>query len=97
VPSASIGADFATMWAVLDCPSGWSADIVGRPVVLGRILAVIHALPAVGARCVVMGEFRGEEGRKVFTASTLYDEDDRVLASARQVWIAVDPVAFGED
>jgi hypothetical protein len=97
VPSAATGVDTAVVWAVLDCPSGWTADVSGRPIVLGRIVATVDALPALGSRCVVMGEKLGEEGRKVHTASTVYGEDGRVMATARQVWIAVDPTAFGED
>ena len=33
----------------------------------------------------------GSEGRKTLTASTLYDADGRVVASAEHLWIAVDP------
>ena len=34
------------------------------------------------------------DGRKTFTASTLYDADGRVVAVAEHVWIAVDPANF---
>ena len=36
----------------------------------------------------------GREGRKIHTASTLYDSDGRVVASAEHVWITVDPTTF---
>ena len=36
----------------------------------------------------------GRDGRKSFTASTLYDADGRVVASARHTWLQVDPAAF---
>ena len=52
------------------------------------------ALPVVGEPHVVVGQQRGEDGRKAFTASTLYDSDHRVVATAQHVWIAVDPAAF---
>jgi hypothetical protein len=97
VPTSSVGVDLPVVWGVLDCPSGWTADVVGQPIVLGRIRATVDAVPALGTRCVVMGELLGAEGRKVHTASTVYDEDGRLVASARQVWIAVDPTAFGEE
>ena len=42
-----------------------------------------------------VGEGRGQDGRKTFTASTLYDADGRVVATAEHVWIAVDPELFG--
>jgi hypothetical protein len=83
------------VWASLDCPGGWSADVEGRPMVLGRITAVVYAPAEVGERHVVMGRLLGREGRKTFTATTLYDSDGRVVARAQQVWITVDPAAFG--
>jgi hypothetical protein len=41
-----------------------------------------------------MGRWLGEDGRKTFTATTMYDADGRILARARHVWIAVDPADF---
>jgi hypothetical protein len=79
----------AAVWAALDCPGGWSVDIPGRPLVLGRITAQVDALPQVGERCVVMGALLGREGRKVQTATTAYDGDGRVMARARATWIEV--------
>jgi hypothetical protein len=70
--------------------------VAGRPIVLGRIVAQVEAVPEVGTRCVVMGQLLGEDGRKVHTASAVYDSDGRLLASARQTWLAVDPTMFGE-
>jgi hypothetical protein len=84
----------ATTWAALDCVGGWSEDLEGRPSVLGRMTARVDALPVVGEPHVVVGQRRGADGRKTFTASTLYDSDHRVVATAEHVWIAVDPSAF---
>jgi hypothetical protein len=83
-----------TTWAALDCIGGWSDDLEGRPMVLGRITARVDALPVVGEPHVVVGRRTSVEGRKSFTASTLYDSDGRVVASAEHVWIVVDPAAF---
>jgi len=83
-----------TMWAALDCPGGWSADLEGRPMVLGRMTARVDALPVVGEQHVVVGRRLAVDGRKTFTASTLYDSDGRVVASAEHVWLTVDPAAF---
>lgn len=82
------------VWASLDCPGGWTTDLEGRPMVLGRITAKVDVLPEVGERHVVMGRLLKEEGRKTTTATTLYDSDGRVVARAEHVWIAVDPGAF---
>ena len=55
----------------------------------------LDALPVIGEEHVVVGEGRGQDGRKTFTAATLYDADGRVVATAEHVWIAVDPALFG--
>ncbi|UMG93737.1 hypothetical protein [Nocardioides sp. TF02-7] len=81
-------------WAALDCVGGWASDIDERPMVLGRMTARIHRLPTTAERYVVVGTVRGVEGRKTFTASTLYDPAGRVTAAAEHVWVAVDPKAF---
>jgi len=99
-PDPSLGDDEGRVhtefvWAALDCPGGWTADLQGRPMVLGRITAQIDEVPRVGERLVVMGRLLAEEGRKTRTATTVYDSDGRVVARAEHVWIAVDPAAFG--
>ena len=85
---------FGITWAALDCVGGWSEDLEGRPCVLGRMTARVDARPVVGEPHVVVGRRLGRDGRKSFTASTLYDADGRVVAAARHVWIAVDPAVF---
>ncbi len=77
------------VWAALDCTSGWSSDLAGRPKVLGRITAVVDAVPRIGELCVVVGRHLRDDGRKSFTASTAYDSDGRVLGRAEAVWIAL--------
>jgi hypothetical protein len=81
-------------WAALDCVGGWAEALEGRPMVLGRITARVDALPVVGEPHVAVGNLRGVDGRKSFTASTLYDADGRVVATAEHTWIAVDPSIF---
>jgi hypothetical protein len=83
-----------TAWAALDCVGGWAGDMEERKMVLGRMSAQVDALPMVGEPHVVMGTALGSEGRKTFTASTLYDSDGRIVARAQHVWIAVDPATF---
>ena len=82
-------------WAALDCVGGWAGDLEERLMVLGGMTARVDSLPVVGDEHVVVGQARGQDGRKTFTASTLYDPDGRIVAVAEHVWIAVDPAAFG--
>ena len=77
--------------AALDCPSGWSHDLPGRPMVLGRMTARVDALPTPGEDHVVLGWRVAEEGRKVSTASALYAASGDVLAVAQQTWIVLNP------
>ena len=75
------------VWAALDCPGGWSVDLAGRPMVLGRMTCRIDALPRAGVAHVVQGWHLGSEGRKVHTGSALYDGAGQVLAVAQGTWI----------
>jgi hypothetical protein len=84
----------ATTWAALDCIGGWAGDLEERLMVLARMTARVDALPVVGEDHVVVGLARGEDGRKTFTASTLYDADGRIVARAEHVWVAVNPADF---
>ncbi|TDE10914.1 hypothetical protein [Jiangella asiatica] len=77
------------VWAALDCPGGWSAPIEGRPMVLGRMTADIAGVPEPGEPCLVMGRFLETEGRKTWTASTVYGADGRQLGRAHATWIAL--------
>ena len=90
-PRASV----ATTWAALDCIGGWAGDLTERLMVLGRMTTRVDDLPVIGEPHVVVGEGRGQDGRKTFTASTLYDADGRVVATAEHTWIAVDAELFG--
>jgi hypothetical protein len=90
VPRASL----PVTWSALDCVGGWAGDLEERPMVLGRMTARIDALPVIGEAHVVVGQRRGVDGRKTFTAATLYDADDRIVARAEHTWIAVDPATF---
>ena len=81
-------------WAALDCSGGWASGIEERPAVLGTISLRLDRLPTSGEQHVVVGELRGTEGRKIYTASTLYSPDGAVVATAEHVWIAIDPKDF---
>ncbi len=86
--------DPAYVWAALDCPGGWTDDLEGRPMVLGRMTAQIDARPVAGETHVVVGRQVSVEGRKTHTASTVYDSGGLAIGRAIHVWIAIDPAAF---
>ena len=88
-------ASLAVTWSALDCIGGWAGDLTERLMVLAGMTARVEALPVIGEEHVVVGLARGQDGRKTFTASALYDADGRVVATAEHVWVAVDPAAFG--
>ena len=106
VPDRTLAADYheyddpapraclAATWSALDCVGGWAGDLTERLMVLGRMTAIIDDLPVLGEQHVVIGEHRGSEGRKTFTASTLHDADGRIVGRAEHVWVAVDPATF---
>jgi hypothetical protein len=79
----------AALWAALDCPGAWTALQGDAVIVLGRIAAQISATPTVGDTCVVMGRLVGHDGRKSFTATTVYGADGAALARAVATWIQI--------
>lgn len=80
-------------WVALDCPGGWTADLVGRPMVLGRMTGQVLASPAPGERCVVVGRALGAEGRKAFSATAAYGAEGRLLGAAWATWLTIDPAS----
>ncbi len=88
---ADVGAEF--VWAALDCPSSFpmylAEDLFVGPCVLGRITARVDRVPADGERTVVMSWREGVDGRKLHTASALFDSDGVPCGSARATWIRV--------
>ena len=57
--------------------------------------AQVRRVPALGERCVVVGQALEVTDRKARTATTLYGERGDPLAVAAHVWVAVDPASFG--
>ena len=80
------------VWAALDCPSWFGAycfDPTLGTAVLGRMAARVDERPRAGERYVVGGWLREHDGRKVHTASAVWDDSGAVVASARATWITV--------
>jgi hypothetical protein len=77
------------VWAAIDCPGAYAVGAEGRgDTVLGRMTARVDRVPETGATCVAVAWPLGEDGRKLFAGTALFDADGELLALARQVWIA---------
>ena len=85
------------LWAALDCAGAFAhfplAD--GVAVVLGELTASIIDRVKPGDRCVVLGWPLGADGRKRFSGTAIYAPHDRLVASARAVWIEVRSSTWG--
>lgn len=79
------------VWAALDCPGAWvsARDMSLDPIVLGRMAARIVAPLAADGAYLSYAWSLGEDGRKSYAGTAIADEAGRVLAYARQTWIAV--------
>jgi hypothetical protein len=77
------------VWAVLDCPGGWTSDPARRTMVLGRMVARIDALPRPGRRHVVVGQLVDTQARTATNLTALYDEDGTLLARAAAIWVGL--------
>jgi hypothetical protein len=76
------------IWTALDCPGqmAWRAQGV-QTGMLGRLTARIERSVQANERCVVIGWTMGNEGRKYFAGTALFDSANRLCAYAKAVWI----------
>ncbi|MGD8607601.1 MAG: hotdog fold domain-containing protein [Myxococcales bacterium] len=97
VPAAEFAAPDGTtspelVCAALDCPGAWSFMLqyeVGSPCLLGRMTYRIGRPIYAGGRYVVMGWALGQERRKYFCGTAVYDAAGQVCAAAHCTWIQI--------
>lgn len=79
------------VWAALDCPTAYACSTPAgmRIILLGRQAVAIHRQPETGSRLIVTARQTGQEGRKYFADSALYDAGGRLLAECHATWIEV--------
>ncbi|MEM8985923.1 MAG: hypothetical protein AAGC95_04295 [Pseudomonadota bacterium] len=77
------------VWAALDCPGYFGLMKKGLPALLGRMSADIKHDLRSGEPYVVAGWKTGEDGRKNFAATAIYNADGEVLAVSKAIWIAL--------
>ena len=79
----------AIVCTALDCPGqfAWYAQGLGAAL-LGRMTPRIDKPVRAGEACVVIGWSMGNEGRKHFAGTALFDAQGELCAYAKSVWIA---------
>jgi hypothetical protein len=78
-------------WAALDCPGYFAAIAeVPRTMVLGEMQAHVDRRVRVGDSCTVIGWRLGNEGRKHYAGTAIFDGEGELCARARATWIEVD-------
>lgn len=96
-PTADLGdmrgvVDPIFVWSALDCPS-WFAHAAFTPVddivpaLLGRLSGHLEREARVGETYVSVGWSLKKEGRRIHSASALFDQDGVALAWAKATWI----------
>lgn len=80
------------VWSALDCPS-WFAHAAFAPpseltlALLGRMSGEVERAPRIGQTCLAVGWPIKKEGRRIYSASALFDVDGNPLAWASAIWI----------
>ena len=95
-PFAEQDGTVARQWvlAALDCPGAFAFLVDGvRAGLLGRITFEQHRAVRAAGDLVVSGWRIGEEGRKLFAGTALFDPDGTLLASARATWFPMPAAA----
>ncbi len=76
------------IWSALDCPGAFAVMMDGlAPIMLGRLTATIGQLPRVGERCVVVGWPLGQDGRKHFAGTAVFNQNGDLCGKGLAVWI----------
>ncbi len=76
------------IWAALDCPGAFAIE--KEPILLGRMSTKILARPTPDAPIVAIAWSKGQDRRKRFAGTALFDEAGNLLAFSEQTWIQID-------
>lgn len=82
------------VWAVLDCPGGWTLDPGSVPKVLGRMTVRIRSLPTPGRQTVIVAVGSPGRGRTSQCETAMFDPDGAELARSSAVWVTQDEKAL---
>lgn len=84
------------LWAALDCPGAFALRNGLGLCLLGRFAADIRRRPAPDEKLIVAAWKTGQDGRKHYSTSALYDEKRELVAAANAVWIELNDPGFLE-
>ena len=77
------------IWASLDCPGYFAVAASAQPMLLGRLTLECEQELNSGTDCTVLAWSLGQEGRKHYAGTALFDHEGRRIARARAVWVAL--------
>ena len=77
------------IWSALDCPGGIVVLNENNKILLGRMTAQIKHKINIDEKCVVIGWLKGKEGRKFFSGTAIYSENNGLCAVASATWIDI--------
>jgi len=77
------------IWASLDCPGYFAVAASAKPMLLGRLTLECERELYSGTDCTVLAWSLGQEGRKYYAGTALFDQEGRRVARARAVWVAL--------
>ena len=78
----------ASVWAALDCPTGWVNASPGAVALLGRLRGEVRGALWADRTYLVVAEPTGRDGRKAFGRASVYADGGHLLAASEAVWIA---------
>jgi hypothetical protein len=79
------------VWSALDCPGAWAVERAAqdRPVVLGRMTAVLDRPAPIDGAYIAAGWPIGADGRKLFSGTVLFGAEGTRYGWASQTWIVL--------
>ena len=77
------------IWASLDCPGYFAVAASAQPMLLGRLTLECERELHSGTDCSVLAWTLGQDGRKYYAGTALFDREGRRIARAKAVWVAL--------
>ena len=74
-------------WAALDCPGYFAHRNIDSRVLLARMTAAIYSQPKIGKTYIALGWAMAQEGRKYFSGTALFNQQNDLIARSEQLWI----------